>query len=221
MDRLLSVFGLYDFVSLVFTGAALLAGVWWAAAGVPGEPGASTVIALMAASFVLGHAVQAVGTLWEGRYWKLRGGWPSDARIKPGSTRAYDAAFRSVISDALASRHGDAVRQLQSTDLFGMARADLRADGADGRAELMNALYGMSRGFATTALMLIGVFVVKWIDTGDAMPWGAAAGCALLAGALFLYRVERFGYFFADQVWRDVAALAGRRDAAASATSSV
>ena len=35
MDRLFSLFSLYDFVTYVFTGAALLAGVVWVVSGVP------------------------------------------------------------------------------------------------------------------------------------------------------------------------------------------
>lgn len=218
MDRLLSVFGLYDFVSLVFTGAALLCGVWWAAAGVPDEPGAATVIALMAASFVIGHAVQAVGSMWEGRYWKARGGWPSAERMREQSPRAYAETLRAVILEALAARHGDTVRQLRPDDLFGLARADLRAAGADGRAELMNALYGMSRGFATVSVMLAAVFAAKWFDAGDFEPWGIALLIALVAGGLFAYRFHSFGYFFADQVWRDAAAFASRPAAGPSPT---
>ncbi len=216
MDRLLSAFGLYEFVSLVFTGAALLCGVWWAAAGVPDEPGAATVIALIAASFVVGHAVQATGSMWESGYWRRRGGWPSAERMREQSPCAYPETFRAVILEALAARHGDSVRQLRPDDLFGLARADLRAAGADGRAEVMNALYGMSRGFATVSVLLAAVFAVKWIDVRGFKPWGIALLIALVAGGLFAYRFHRFGYFFADQVWRDAAAFAVRPSAADS-----
>src|SRR4051794_5125949 len=101
MDRLFSAFGLYEVISLVLTGATLISGVWWTAAGIPDEPGAATLVALTAASFIVGHAVQSLGTLWEKRYWRLRGAWPSSQRMSPDSPRAFDPALRSMITDAL------------------------------------------------------------------------------------------------------------------------
>jgi hypothetical protein len=206
VDRLFSVFSLYDFVSCVLSGLAVIAGAWWAVAGVPDEPGTATVLALIAASYVVGHLVQAVAVLWEPRYWKLRGGWPSDARINADSGRSYAQQLRAFIADRLAADHGEASRDLGAADRFALARADLRAWGADARAELMNTLYALSRGLATASAVLILVFAAAWIDDGAIKPFGIATAGAVVATLLLMVRFDRFGFYFADQVWRDYAA---------------
>ena len=217
VDRLFSVFSLYDFVSYVLTGLAVIAGAWWAAAGVPNEPGTATVLGLIAAGYVAGHLVQAVAVLWEPRYWKLRGGWPSDARVNHDSGESYDQPLRAFLADRLAAEHGEAVREMRAADRFALARADLRAWGADARAELMNTLYALSRGLATASAILILVFAASWIDDGQIEPFGLATAAAILAALLFMLRFDRFGFYFADQVWRDYAA--GRPEQRATSVS--
>ena len=70
MDRLFSLFSFYEFLGYVFTGGALIAGVVWAVAGAPTEPGAAAVVGLLIASYIAGHLVQALAVVWEVRWWR-------------------------------------------------------------------------------------------------------------------------------------------------------
>jgi hypothetical protein len=148
----------------------------------------------------------AVAVLWEPRYRKLRGGWPPTLAFNPESGKACDQRLRAFIADRLAADHGEAARDLSAADRFALARADLRAWGADARAELMNALYALSRGLATASAVLILVFAVSGIHKGEVERFGFATAGAILATLLLMVRFDRFGFYFADQVWRDYAA---------------
>jgi len=205
VDRLFSLFSFYEFLGYVFTGAALIAGAAWAVAGAPTEPGAAAVVGLLIASYIAGHLVQALAVVWEVRWW--RAGWPSDRRMTEGDSRAYSSELRTLVVDALAASRPPEVRKLEPRHLFALARADLRRMGADTRAELMNAMYAMSRGLATTSAVLAATFVVVGVARGADRMWPASI-VAASAALLFLYRFTRFGYYFADQVWRDRVAFA-------------
>lgn len=210
MDRLFSLFSLYDFVTYIFTGAALLAGVVWAVSGVPSEPGATAALGLVVASYIAGHLVQALAVLWEREWWgRIRGGWPSALRMMPDARQAYQPEFRELVLRGLSANRGSDIVKLTPARQFALARADLRARGEDVRAETMNALYAFSRGLATAGIVLGVTFVVDWRVSGSGAA-GVAAIVAAVTALLFLYRFDRFGFFFADQVWQDYAATIGR-----------
>jgi hypothetical protein len=204
VDRLFSLFSLYDFVTYIFTGAALIAGVVWAVAGVPAEPGATALLGLAVASYIAGHLAQALGVLWEAKWWKAKGGWPSDVRMTPGKKGCYQPELRDLIVRGLEMGRGGEIEKLEPKHLFALARAELRTRNDDVRAELLNALYAFSRGLATVSFVLTVTFVVVWLVTGEERLVPAAI-VAAVASALFLYRFNRFGFYFADQVWRDYA----------------
>jgi hypothetical protein len=68
----------------------------------------------------------------------------------------------------------------------------------------MNTLYALSRGLASAILTF--VFAAAWIDRGKIEPFGFATAAAIVATILLVLRFDRFGFYFADQVWRDYAA---------------
>jgi hypothetical protein len=206
VDRLISLFSVYDFFSYVLSGGMLLAGAYWTLAGVPDEPGTAVVLGLIAAAYIAGHLVQALGARWEKLWWKARGGWPSDARLDPGSARAYDLKFRAFVTSRLVAGHGSETEGFATPEQFAFGRHDLRARGADGRAELMNTLYALSRGLATSSAILTVVFVIAWLVEDQWDPFGWAALILLGACAIFVSRLDDFGHRFADQVWKDFAA---------------
>jgi hypothetical protein len=210
MDRLISVFSVYDFFSYVFAGGTLVAGCYWAIAGTPAAPGTAAVLGFVAFAYVIGHLVQAVGARWERLFWTRRGGLPSDARLDPKSGHCYDEPFRIYLEQILTRAHGSDSAKLTSTERFALARADLRAAGAEGRSELMNTIYALARGLTTSSALLTVVFAIAAVDRSEWEPFGWAALTAALAAALFLSRFSEFGYRFADQVWKDFAAVVGR-----------
>ena len=52
-------------------------------------------------------------------------------------------------------------------------------------------------------------FLVAAIDRGEWVPFGWAALTTTLAAGIFLSRFSEFGYRFADQAWKDFAAVVG------------
>lgn len=207
MDRLFSLFSVYDFFGYVLAGGVLLAGTYWAFARLPEEPGASAVLGIVALSYMAGHAVQAVATVWEGAVWK-RTGMPSANRMSDASTEtstAYEAALQALIRERVEHITGKA--GLSAQTMFAIARAELRRRSSDSRAELMNTMYGLCRGVATAMGLLVPVLVAAAFSTGDWKRLAIAIAVATASAALFARRAHRYSYRFADQVWHDFAAL--------------
>jgi hypothetical protein len=216
MDRLLSLFSVYDFFGYVLAGGSLIAGTYWAFAKLPHEPGTAAVFGIIALSYMSGHLVQSLATIWEGWLWSSRGipssvrlAAPSPSTSQPGkkttAPRPYDSELQRVIKDRIAGITGTAT--ISTEAMFAVARAELRARQLDGRAELMNTMYGLCRGLATSAALLIPVFVAAGFKTDDWTRLGIAIGTAVVACLLYARRAERYSYRFADQVWHDFVAL--------------
>src|SRR5205814_146970 len=129
-----------------------------------------------------------------------------------GKTGAYDDALRELILSRVKGLTGR--DDLKANDAFAVARAELRARQFDGRAELMNTMYGLCRGLTTTAGILVLVFVAAGFVTGDWRRLAIGIGVMVVALVLYLRRADRYSYRFADQVWRDFAATPARTDAA-------
>jgi hypothetical protein len=201
VERIIAVLSVYDLLGYVLVGGLLVAGCYWAVEGVPAEPGVATVLGLVAFSYIVGHLVQSVSTFWERLVW--RAGWPAELRLRPGHAKAYDNRLRGLV----AARLGPDASALRLRDQFAFARAMLRARGADAQPELMNVAYGFCRGLTTSSALLAVVFVVAAIVSDRSRPLGIAAGLAAAAAALLFVRCRRFGFRFADQVWRDLVAL--------------
>jgi hypothetical protein len=68
---------------------------------------------------------------------------------RPNDENAYDAAFRTLVQEELDAVAGSPTGELPVTDRFAMARAELRKQGQDARAEGFNAIYGLSRGLVS------------------------------------------------------------------------
>ena len=122
-----------------------------------------------------------------------------------GAGKAYKQPLRELIESRVA---GITDRDdLDIADAFAVARAELRRRQLDGRAELMNAMYGLCRGLATATALLIPTFIAAAIVTGDWQRLLIGTGVMLVLAVLYFRRAERYSYRFADQIWRDFAAL--------------
>jgi hypothetical protein len=91
--------------------------------------------------------------------------------------------------------------------MFAVARAELRAKQFDGRAELMNTMYGLRRGLATSAALLTPSFIATGIHMEGWARLGIAIGVMGVAVILYVRRATRYNNRFADQVWHDFAAV--------------
>jgi hypothetical protein len=200
VDNLFSLFSLYDFLGYLFAGGLLLVGGYIAFEGLPAEPGAATVLVVAAASYAAGHLVATVSNLWEKFLW--RRGWPAERRLDPVDPDAFGAPLRQHIDARVAQL---AVAGMSSGDRFAVARADLRARGLDGRAELMNTMYGLNRGLATACWIMVVICVAAGTTQHHFGRGLAVAAAFFLCGSLYATRTARFGRRFADQVLRDFA----------------
>lgn len=207
MERLLSLLSFYDLLGFILPGGLFAAGTYWAFAGFPDEPGGATTLGLIALFFIAGELVQGAAVVWESRYWK-RATWPSERLMleRQEGRAVLSDTLKSMIEAKLAAVYGEAAQHLSISSKFALARADLRARGLDGRSELLNARYSMSRGLVTATAGLIVAFGVAAATTDDHRRNLVALIVAVAAWPFFFNRFRRFADWFARQVWQDYAA---------------
>ena len=207
METLFSLLGLYQLSALLVPGAVGTTGVYFAVNGLPPDPSTAGVLALIVLFYVAGNVVQGVAVVWEPWYWKRAGGWPSTRRMTPNDSKAYDAAFRELVQGKLDSLVGSPTGEMPIAERFALARAELRRQNQDTRAEGFNAIYGLSRGLATAGIIsLIALLICAAIGHApqrDLITAAIVAACVVPV----LVRFHRFSFYFADQVWRDFVAL--------------
>jgi hypothetical protein len=208
METLFSLLGLYQLLAVLLPGAVTTAGVYFAVKGTPHDPTTAALLGLIVLFYVVGNAVQGVAVAWESRYWEKKGGWPSTRRMTPGDSKAYDRAFWMLVQAKLDRLAGSPTDALSVRDRFALARAELRRQKQDERAEGQNAIYGLSRGLATAGVMIVVTLLgaAFFVDA-----WERNVVTATIVGAAVVpifNRFRRFGWYFADQIWHDFVALA-------------
>jgi hypothetical protein len=207
LETLFSLLGLYQLSALLLPGAVGVAGAYYAVGGVPPDPSTAAVLGLIVVFYFAGNVIQGGAVLWEARYWRTSGGWPSTRRMTPEDAKAYDPAFRALVQSKLNVLVATDTAGLPVSERFALARAELRRQTQDARAEAFNAIYGLSRGLVTAAAVAVIVLLAS-AAVGHAAQRDLIAA-AVLGGSILplLIRFHRFGFYFADQVWRDFAAL--------------
>jgi hypothetical protein len=207
METLFSLLGLYQLSALLLPGAVGASTAYFAVAGLPPDPSTAAVLGLVVLFYVAGNVIQGAAVLWESRYWKLMGGWPSTRRMTPDDGNAYDAAFRAIVQAKLDALVGAPTGTLPVTNRFALARAELRRQGQDTRAEGFNAIYGLSRGLVTAGVL--GLAVLLACATARHGAHRNLIAASVIGASLIpvFVRFHRFGRYFADEVWHDFAAL--------------
>lgn len=207
METLFSLLGLYQLLAVALPGAVAAGGAYYAVAGLPSDPSAAAVIGLIVLFYIAGNVIQGVAVLWESPYWRRAGGWPSTRRMTASDSQAYDPAFRGLIKGRLDRLTGTDTAAIPVAEKFGLARAELRRQSQDSRAESFNAIYGLSRGLVTSAALLVVVMLACAVAGTHAQRNVIAAFIVAACAVPVFVRFRRFGFYFADQVWRDFAAL--------------
>jgi hypothetical protein len=207
METLFSMLGLYQLSALMLPGAVGVSGAYYAVAGKPHDPSTAALLGLVVLFYIAGNVVQGIAVLWEGRYWKAAGGWPSVRRMTPGDTKTYDPTLRELIQTKLDALIGSDTSALPVGKKFALARAELRRQSQDVRSESFNSIYGLSRGLVSAgALVVVIAFVCVILGHAAHRNW--IMGAIVLACVVPVYvRFVRFSFYFADQVWQDFAAL--------------
>lgn len=205
MDRALSYFGVYDVFGYLASGLSLVVGVWWIAAGEIPSLSVVAVLGLLGAGYLAGQPAAVLGNLWEKLLWKWHKGKPYVRMLELGDD-GFSCALRGELVKRISVEAG--VHDLDTKQRFTLARAKLRREGFDSRAETMRAMHGLCRNMAATSAALCLTALAFWIAEGreDERLWITAA--LALAGALVMaWRTARFERRFGREVWLNYLAL--------------
>jgi hypothetical protein len=208
VETLFSLLGLYQLLAVLLPGAVGTAGVYFAVNGMPPDPTTAALLGLIVLFYVIGNAIQGAAVIWEAWFWGKWGGWPSTRRMTPDDSKAYDPRFRKLVQTKLDAVVRAATEDLPVPERFALARAELRRQKQDERAEGFNAIYGLSRGLVTAGVIVLATLLVAAIVGHASERNLVAAAIVGVAVVPVCVRFWRFGWYFADQVWRDFVALA-------------
>lgn len=204
MDRLFSLFGLYDVTGYLLSGLALLLGIYWVVAGELPALSTAAVFCLLAASYAAGQLAAIVGRGWEDRWWRRHGGKPSILMIEGEDSRFRDLQGASV-SRQIEQEVG--IAELPADIRFRLAHAKLRLADFHDRAETMRSLHGLCRNLAASSLLVgLAAFIGAIVDGDGARLWVVAAAATVIA-PLFARRALRYHRRFAREVMLSFLAL--------------
>jgi hypothetical protein len=206
MDSLVSVLTAFDVVAYLLSGSTLLAGVYWAIAGVPEKaPGGAAVLGLAALGYVTGVLIAGVASLRGRESARLRRllGRPdlyaANAPAAPDSGASLPATYRHIwtrwytnaedpvyLTTKVRQRVDRALGTLSTLETDGaraeVARVLLRQRRADAWFDRMMLSMWLMSYLGTTAVLLTACFLLTAAtesDPGRLLP--AAAGAALAA----------------------------------------
>ncbi len=153
-------------------------------------------------AYVTGHLVQAFGNLVEKALWKPFGGLPTNWLLKKHQellSQIQVTALSEKVRDLTGIRLDKPIADLSVKDWFPITRQIYAAVSAAGRAQRIdtfNGNYGLFRGIAS-ALVLCAVFnmTIHWPQG-----WRVSLGF-IVAGALALVRMHRFGTHYARELF--------------------
>jgi hypothetical protein len=207
VDRVLSLFGLYDILGYLLSGLALLLGIWWAVAGEIPEPSTTGLLGLLAGGYAAGQLASVAGRAWEDRWWRWKGR-PGDLMIEGIPSPADEDQFEVVGKSVGEQIEREVGIDGLSADLrLKLAHAKLRKAQSHSRADAMRALHGLCRNLAASCA-LVGVIALAVVAVHGSEPrlW-IAAGLAPVAGFLFGSRAIRYQWRFSREVLIGVLAL--------------
>jgi hypothetical protein len=195
-------FSFYDFAGVVAPGALLLLGSTYLLPGVGDlrtlfqmQLGGLGVFALLA--YVAGHLAQAIGNLMESAYWKAWGGMPS-AWVLRGK----------LLGDVQLDRLGAVVKErlgipslreshpsawlVATREIY----ASVAAAGRAARVDTFNGNYGLMRGTAAAAVVLLAIAVA----TRGLGGWRVEVTLIVVA-AVAVYRMHRFAVHYSRELF--------------------
>jgi len=163
-DTAIRKFDFYEFVGVLAPGTLLLFGI-----GVlfpaqerlkpfllPTDFGSATVYVILA--YAVGHLVQAIGNLLEWPYWGIQKGMPTDWPFTKASA-AFPASYKDHVSSVLGQSEFADVADWRRAVSAG--RSLISADGFAGRLQTFNGNYGLFRGMAASAIVLLVAAVIE------------------------------------------------------------
>jgi len=204
MDRALSFFGVYDVFGYLASGLSAVVGVWWVVEGSIPHLSIVALLGLLGGSYIAGHLTAILGNIWERLWWRWKGKKPYTRLIEEDS-RDFHRALRIAISSRIESEVG--VRDLDARERFNLARAKLRLDGFEQRAETMRAMHGLCRNLVGAAAVICVAAIGTGVVDGGEARLTVTAVSSFLAIWAFLWRALKFEYRFGREVWLSYLAL--------------
>lgn len=190
-------FSFYEFVGVLVPGILFLFGISLLYGTnpqlkpllLPDNLGEASVYLVVA--YAVGHLVQTVGNLIEYIYWGVRGGKPTDWPHKQPTT-ALPQRLQEVVA-RVTGRKAASLAEWQSD--VAIVRSKLHSQGKANRLETFNGNYGMFRGIAAAGVVLMLAVILF----GGGSP--AAYSVLVLATAISIYRMDRFGVHYAKELF--------------------
>jgi len=205
MDRLLSVFSVSDFLAFILPGGLVVSAYAWAVSGLPADLSLEQAIAAVAVFYVAGRFVQSIGSMMD-RYVLV----PLAARR---ADETLPADLVSLIETAMTLTFPREVAELQSHQRLQFVRSFLRRSHFSDRAELLNELHFVFRGFAAAGLLSFPAFLGAAI-CGQQLKINVIASSLSLVGTVIAYlRFRRFGERFERQLWVDLIVVTATKQA--------
>jgi hypothetical protein len=195
-------FSFYDFAGVVAPGALVLFGSAYLLPAVGDlravfqmELGGLGVFALLA--YVAGHLAQAIGNLMESAYWKAWGGMPSVWVLRGEllSTVQLDrlgAVVRERLGIPSLRESNPSVWLAATREIY----ASVAAGGRAARVDTFNGNYGMMRGTAAAAVVLLAIAVA----TRGLSAWRIEVALLVVA-AVAAYRMHRFAVHYSRELF--------------------
>ena len=198
----MSLYSPYDYLAFVIPGVVVLFQIVIGSGREIGDPGAGLIILLLAAAFLIGHAVAAVAGWLQALAW----GRPPGRRPDPLWGFAYTGAELAQLTRELEARYGAG---LSLTRLYQLAYTEIQHVGKDARLQTINSQIAFYRN-AAASLLVAAALAAFQAATGQASsvdPRVLIPGY-LLGALLFIDRYRVFWTQFGDNVVRGFRILA-------------
>ncbi len=192
-------FSPYDYLSFILPGGLVIAVASIGFSGVPTqEPGASWLVVLVAASFVVGHGVATVASWMEPLAWGHAPGRPTDpAWGLTGPRGAFEASEWDAISEQCRSRYPSASTFRSA---WNMGYLELQAGTARDRLAMLNQQIGFYRNTTVACIASVVLVVAQWATGYQFLDPRVSLGIFGLGAVLFTYRFRRFWRYFGMEV---------------------
>lgn len=201
MDR----FSPYEYLGFVVPGGLVCVVAFYGAYGWPyDEPGATYLVGILAAAFVVGHLVAGLANFVAPVLW---GRWPWD------EPRSHDGAFdrnqylhgydKSKVLAVFEERVGP---RPDLDRAFKAAAKRMHAGARAKRLDIFNQQIGFYRNTATACLISLALIIVFELaePTARNLPAPLWAPVFAVSTAVFARRYRRFWRLYGREVWLDV-----------------
>ncbi len=120
----------------------------------------SAISIMLVISYACGYLVQAVGNILEKMWWKFRKGWPTDW-IMIESNNTYSEHWReSIYSHFMSEGKNPFVNKRTWIGFTREIYAEIKAASLHDRVDFFNGSYGLTRGIASSLILILIVVVV-------------------------------------------------------------